>query len=125
MYRKSGPWSPRTSLILTRYSPSAGAVKNSRESLPSSRWLSSSFSIVEREDRQAVGNELRSRRVGLDDVARLAQRVRERRGIEVAPAASLARIGHESGIGPARIQPELDDLAVGIQVFVEFASPAS
>ena len=40
-------------------------------------------------------------------------------GVEVAPAASLAGIGSESGIGSAGIEPELDDLAVGIQVFVE------
>ena len=44
VYLKSGPCRPRTSLILTRYSPSAGAVKCSRESLPSSRWPSSSLS---------------------------------------------------------------------------------
>ena len=44
MYLKSAPSEPRTSLIFTRYWPSAGAMNSSFESLPSSRWDSSSLS---------------------------------------------------------------------------------
>ena len=47
--------------------------------------------VVEREDRQAVGDELRSRRMRLDDVARLAERMGQRRRIEIAPATAPAR----------------------------------
>ena len=47
--------------------------------------------VVEREDGQAVGDELRSRRMRLDDVARLAERMGQRRRIEIAPAAAAAR----------------------------------
>ena len=57
--------------------------------------------IIEREDRQSVGDELGSRRMRLDDVARLAECVGQRRRIEIAPALAPARIADKAGIGPA------------------------
>ena len=56
--------------------------------------------IVQPEDRQTVGDELRSRRMRRHDVARLAERVGERRRVEIAPPIALARIGTKPESGP-------------------------
>ena len=45
--------------------------------------------------------------------------MRQRRGVEIAPAIPAARICDEAGIGPPRKQPELHDLAARIQVIVD------
>src|SRR5262249_37908244 len=58
-------------------------------------------------------------RMGLDDVAGLAQRVRQRRRVEVAPPLSLTGINLEARVRPAGVEPQLDDLAVGIEILVQ------
>ena len=39
--------------------------------------------------------------------------------IRIPPPRTLARIDQEPGIGPARVQPQFHDLAIGIEILTE------
>ena len=70
--------------------------------------------------RQPVGHGLASGRQRLHDPRRLAERVRDGGGAEERLPIPVAGIDREAGVGPLRIPPEPDHLAVRVQIFVEF-----
>ena len=59
--------------------------------------------VVNRKHRQAIGDELCTWRMRLNDVTRFPERMGQRRRVKITPAQTAARIANESGIRPARI----------------------
>src|SRR5690606_8338082 len=75
--------------------------------------------VIEPMNRQAVVHWFGSRRQRPDDITRLAQRMRHRRGLEPGATVPEARIDLETRVRSARIEVQLHDLAVDKKQLVQ------
>ncbi len=75
--------------------------------------------MVNRKSWQAIRGGHGALGQGLNDVGRLAKRMRQRRGIVVAVATATAGVDHVAAVGPTRVMPKLHHFAVHVEELVE------
>ena len=75
--------------------------------------------MIDRKRWQAIRGGCGALGQGLNDVGRLAKRMCQRRGIEVAIATTTAGVDNVAAVGAARVMPKLHDFAIHIEELVE------